>query len=77
MILATVSLWQWIQTEVAEVVLLRRPKKGLKTITGGAVHRIHQAKAFLDAALPHELFDGPRDIDVTAPVGNLEEQVIG
>ena len=43
----------------------------------GDVHRVYQAKSFLDSALPQQVFDRAGDIDEAPASGNLKPKVFG
>src|SRR6267154_708758 len=41
------------------------------------MHRVHEAKSFLHAALPHQSLNRFRDVDKSTPVWNFEPEMLG
>jgi hypothetical protein len=58
------------------VVVLKQAIFGIIDINArGDVHRIHEAEAFLDAALGHQLFHRASNIQIIAPMRRFEPEM--
>jgi hypothetical protein len=60
------------------VEVLDQPRLGVVDVDGGGdVHRVDETEAVLDPGAFDEGLDAVGDVDVVAPAGRLEREVVG